>query len=168
VQEVYTDRSPRLSIQGWYHAETAPAGAEMASVSQLKTVAAEILGPSTTLAGLAERVSLGDDGDPPDLTEAERTALSEWVTPTFLSAAELAKVRARFEEDSSVQLRDFLLPAPRDRIAEACIAADVADGLHVDGAAAYTAGLGGSGWTEVRCPSGWCIMPTASCHRSPV
>lgn len=39
VQEVFTDTSPRLSIQGWYHRSTAPEGAEMASISQLKVTA---------------------------------------------------------------------------------------------------------------------------------
>lgn len=34
VQEVFTDNSPRLSISGWYHAATPPAGADLASLNQ--------------------------------------------------------------------------------------------------------------------------------------
>lgn len=37
VQEVYTDRTPRLSIQGWYHAAVPPPDIEKASLTQLKT-----------------------------------------------------------------------------------------------------------------------------------
>ena len=36
VQEVYVDRTPRLSIQGWYHAAAPPGDIEKASLSQLK------------------------------------------------------------------------------------------------------------------------------------
>ena len=41
VEEVHriVSNSPRLSIQGWYHAPKAPKGAEMASINQLKTLA---------------------------------------------------------------------------------------------------------------------------------
>lgn len=38
VQEVYTDRTPRLSIQGWYHAAMPPPDIENASLTQLKTL----------------------------------------------------------------------------------------------------------------------------------
>ena len=58
-------------------------------------------------------------------------------------------MRAKFELDSSVQLRGFLASNPSERVAGACRAADAADGLDRDGAADDNAGLGGTGWRLV-------------------
>lgn len=120
----------------------------MASVSQLKNAEAESLATMTPFAELAERPTQGD-GEPTCLSDAESAVLAEWIVPTYLLPEQLAKIRARFEEVSSVQLRDFLISKSCDSIAGACRAADVEDGLNIDGAPLYTAGLKRPGWKEV-------------------
>ena len=79
VQEVYTERSPRLSIQGWYHAAAPPPGADMASLSQLKA-GPDGAGPGpdpvaearfAALAGVERRP---DPGAPPAAEGAEGAA----------------------------------------------------------------------------------------------
>jgi Rps23 Pro-64 3,4-dihydroxylase Tpa1-like proline 4-hydroxylase len=52
VQEVYADRTPRLSIQGWYHAAAPPPDIEKASLSQLKAAGSTDSSRFTPLQGV--------------------------------------------------------------------------------------------------------------------
>eukprot|EP01045_Picozoa_sp_COSAG04_P006455 COSAG04_NODE_317_length_16987_cov_33.718025_13_plen_611_part_00 len=103
VQEVYTERSPRLSIQGWYHAAAPPPGADMASLSQLKA-GPDGAGPGpdpvaearfAALAGVERRP---DPGAPPaaERASAEAAACSDDTDERAkLSAMKLGELSKR-------------------------------------------------------------------------
>lgn len=74
--------------------------------------------------------------------------LLKYINPTYLSDDNWAKVAARFEEDGSVQLQNFLEPALASRIAAAAAGADAADSLGGGRRPSYEAGVGG-GWAAV-------------------
>jgi Rps23 Pro-64 3,4-dihydroxylase Tpa1-like proline 4-hydroxylase len=79
VQEVYTERTPRLSIQGWYHAATPPAGAEQASLSQLKSSGSSLGGGGGAYEPLVEEAQggAGVTGGASQATGAEEEELEE-------------------------------------------------------------------------------------------
>jgi prolyl 3-hydroxylase /prolyl 3,4-dihydroxylase len=107
VQEVYTDdpQKPRLSISGWYHGETPPAGVHSASLRLLKAGGSPV-DPFMTLQRDQEVATEWDDSA--DLSAAERSVLAEWLAPTYLDRRSLRKLVAEWERSSTVQLRDFL------------------------------------------------------------
>jgi len=83
-----------------------------------------------------------------DVTDDDLALLVRWVNPAYLGEDAAAKVQAKFEEDGSVQLVNFLR---RDRAAEigaAVAAADAAAGLGGGNVPKYDAGIGG-GWKAV-------------------
>jgi hypothetical protein len=118
VQEVFGAR-PRLSIQGWYHAATTPQHMEEATLSQLKSRGGEdnTEGDFAVFEQSESAKANGDHKmDPDDDGTAEVTTLSksdhdflvQYLNETYLSPASIKEIRERFEEDSSVQLRQFL------------------------------------------------------------
>ena len=61
----------------------------------------------------------------PDKTDLEY--LAQWVNPEYLEATNMSQIRAKMEEDSSVQLREFLLPGIAAAVRRATRAEDVGD-----------------------------------------
>lgn len=141
VQEVFTDRSPRLSIQGWYHAAAPPVGAESASLNQLKQAAVQNR-------ALYLPVDVGgpcpEEEDPPDawhMSAEDRALLTGFVNPLYLREDMVAQIREQFCNESCVQLKSFLDPALFAVVQESVHAADELDGLIGDERPEYDAGL---------------------------
>lgn len=142
VQEVFTDESPRLSIQGWYHRSTAPEGAEMASISQLKSV-----GTAAVYSPIQSLVKSNSPEVSHVISNAERDYLKAWMSETYLEEVAISKIRDAFEQKSTVNLQQFLLPERMESIQKTCIAADKTDGVDTDGECDDAAGLKRAGWT---------------------
>lgn len=104
VQEVYGER-PRLSIQGWYHAQKLPEGMENASLNRLKSTGK---GEDTDGAFNNFEDVRGDIVEDEVLSEKDSKFLAKYINETYLSKESIKDIRERFEEDSSVQLRKFL------------------------------------------------------------
>jgi len=142
VQEVFTDRAPRLSIQGWYHAAAPPEGAEMASLNQLKSNNSE-------LAFEAQAVNAAADASAID--ESDARVLRAWITDAYLQPANLANIRKQFTESGSVQLKRFLRESVAASLGASCTTADEAASAGGGGRPEYNAGLGAGncGWEAV-------------------
>lgn len=111
VQEVFCDK-PRLSIQGWYHAEEAPEEIQNATLNRLKTTGA---GEDTDGAFIAfdsepasKIVSEETCSSTPMLSAEDKTFLSQFIDDTYLSDTSINDIRDCFEAESSVQLRHFM------------------------------------------------------------
>eukprot|EP00980_Cylindrotheca_fusiformis_P006726 scaffold1400_cov137-Cylindrotheca_fusiformis.AAC.4 len=100
VQEVTGDR-PRLSLQGWYHAAEPPKDIQNATLQQLKAGAQNSNGTSL-------QVAFQQEGDT-EFSDSDKEYLSAYLKPEYLSEESLNEIQAKFESDSSVQLRNFLL-----------------------------------------------------------
>ena len=97
VQEVLGDR-PRLSLQGWYHASEAPENSELATLQQLKQFKAEN----------EELVKLEQEFDEnQEFSEEDKKYLSKYLQAVYLTEESMNEVQKKFEEDSSLQLRNF-------------------------------------------------------------
>lgn len=98
VQEVFGSR-PRLSLQGWYHAEEPPENIELATLQQLK--ATNVVESETSLqVEFKEEERL--------FNEADREYLSKYLQPEYLTEESMNGIQEQFVNDSSVQLRNFL------------------------------------------------------------
>lgn len=108
VQEVIGDR-PRLSLQGWYHATSPPANMEDATLQQLKKASSKEKGaeskPTTEEADQTKPTSSDQDW-----SESDVEYLKEYIKHEYLTESSMTEIQQKFEVDSSVQLRDFLLP----------------------------------------------------------
>ncbi|GKY93485.1 prolyl 3-hydroxylase ogfod1 [Mayamaea pseudoterrestris] len=104
VQEVLGDR-PRLSLQGWYHANDPPDNIHDATLQRLKGEAD--LSQSSTYEPL-EIDNVGIENDDAALSESDRLHLAQFMDSTYLQPKALKEMRASFSEDSSIQLRSFL------------------------------------------------------------
>jgi len=123
VQEVLGD-SPRLSIQGWYHSRTAPSNSDEATLCSLKTMGKEEetegeflpFSNATAATAAASSVPIGSSSttsqengnDMKRLGEQDREYLAPYINDIYLSESSIKEIRERFEEDSSIQLRNFL------------------------------------------------------------
>ena len=140
VQEVFADR-PRMSIQGWYHAKVSPADMESATLGRLKsTEKGEDCGGD--FAPLA---------NPPteELTDRDIDYLKKFINPAYLTAFSMQQISAKFETDSSIQLRQFLLPQIADDIKQSLKEKDDANRLGEGRApSSYLVGSG-DGWEVV-------------------
>ncbi|KAJ9471864.1 Prolyl 3 [Diplonema papillatum] len=109
VAETLTDEIPRLSLQGWFHAAAQPDGAETASsISILKgkresPVAFAPL-PGVAEAGPAAKAVYED----PTVTEEEWALLKAHISSEYTTPKAWERIRAKFAETGSVQLRGFL------------------------------------------------------------
>ena len=140
VQEVFAEDKPRLSISGWYHAAEAPKGSEHATLTQLQTrtggdddIEDFTPFPAAIAAIVKEAAAAEEDkkagGGQAEKNEGDREEhdededclqiwpdkedleyLARWVNPEYLQADNMLQIRAKMEEDSSVQLREFLIP----------------------------------------------------------
>jgi prolyl 3-hydroxylase /prolyl 3,4-dihydroxylase len=117
VQEVLGER-PRLSVQGWYHAAKPPDHIEHATRSRLK----EANNAAATTTTTTTTSSICDEGFAPiEQTQQEqpqtvdnsilgsddRDFLTHFINETYLSQKAMTEIRQQFEEESSVQLRNF-------------------------------------------------------------
>ena len=174
VQEVFADGKPRLSISGWYHAAAPPEGSERATLTQLKTrtgggengaedddVAEFVPFPSAIQAVIAAAAQAsaeakgdaaaseyaGDDETlGPDAEDLRY--LARWVNPEYLDPENVLKIREKMEEDSSVQMREFLLPEIAAALRMATRREDEAEKLGGGRVPKRSAGVGG-GWAAV-------------------
>lgn len=111
VQEVFGER-PRLSIQGWYHAKETPENMEEATLSRLKSTQKG----EDTEGDFAPFVA--DDMDEESLSAKDVEYLSTYMNATYLMEASMKEIQARFVENSSVQLRAFILPRWLDKVSQ--------------------------------------------------
>jgi Rps23 Pro-64 3,4-dihydroxylase Tpa1-like proline 4-hydroxylase len=145
VQEVFGSR-PRLSLQGWYHAVDPPSKIESATLHRLKnreshdTAATRFQPfPSPTVAAAASA------SDRVTLTEADKTYLSNFIQEVYLKPESIKDIRNRFEEDSSVQLREFLVSDWIEKIWSSAASEDERDYKNINDPEYYSQGLR-DGW----------------------
>lgn len=152
VQEVFCKHRPRLSISGWYHAATAPTGAQHASLQQILGNIPTPLG-STNEANQAF-LPLIEHVFPPaasdiesskkssktqpkgiktkeifGLTPSDIAQLKHYISPSYLKKESIVDIRQRFIDDSSVQLQDFLQSRWLTSLIPLLIRADESDKL---------------------------------------
>ncbi|PNH00469.1 hypothetical protein TSOC_013705, partial [Tetrabaena socialis] len=85
------------------------------------------------------------------LSDDDLALLVRWLNPVYLSEAAWPRVQARFEEDGSVQLHNFLKKGLAEQIMAGCLAEDAADGLGAKQLPRYEAGVR-DGWGPVGPP----------------
>ncbi|KXZ49624.1 hypothetical protein GPECTOR_20g481 [Gonium pectorale] len=141
VQEVFNPDKPRMSISGWYHADTPPEQAEKASLRQLQMRAGEDAAVAHT--------PIADGASP--LSDDDLSLLVRYVNPAYLVESAWPKIRQRFEEEGSVQLQGFLKKGLAEQIVAAITAEDAADGLGNRKLPRYEAGAR-DGWEPVGPP----------------
>ena len=108
VQEVRTDRHPRLSIQGWFHGPTKMKGSDQASLSQIMSGSLHnSLAPALLLNHAAIHAAIPSS---PSLTVEERDVLylKEWLNPLYLKQSTIQTINTDFCANSSIQLGLFL------------------------------------------------------------
>eukprot|EP00550_Attheya_septentrionalis_P008770 CAMPEP_0198298068 /NCGR_PEP_ID=MMETSP1449-20131203/39555_1 /TAXON_ID=420275 /ORGANISM="Attheya septentrionalis, Strain CCMP2084" /LENGTH=566 /DNA_ID=CAMNT_0043999241 /DNA_START=149 /DNA_END=1846 /DNA_ORIENTATION=- len=127
VQEVFGDR-PRLSLQGWYHAKSAPSQMEDATLSRLKTTGKEE-DTDGAYTEMEHEMTKEDQASTGDLSEADREYLAQYINGIYLSDSSLKEICARFEDESSVQLRHFLVDKWATQIKAATTQCDERDRL---------------------------------------
>ena len=121
VSEVLTDETPRLSLQGWFHAAKPPPGAEEASsLSTLKDLKTD----PTVFDALPASVP---EGGVTELSAEDVAFLSAYVNAEYLKPESVEKIRQKFAQDGVVQLRDFLLKDVAGRVAAECSRLDAED-----------------------------------------
>ena len=103
VQEVLGDR-PRLSLQGWYHASEPPKNIEQATLQQLKSRDDK----KQTAAAKPELEFEKEEADKAVLSEEDKEYLVKYLKDEYLTEASINEIQKKFENDSSVQLRNFL------------------------------------------------------------
>jgi len=113
VQEVLCDR-PRLSIQGWYHEKKLPSRIEESTLHRLKSMdrgedTESGFAPLTT-SEINNPNSNDNNGSRfTRLSKDDHSFLSKYINAAYLAEESMAEMRERFEEESSVKLRHFLL-----------------------------------------------------------
>ena len=152
VQEVFGDR-PRLSLQGWYHARETPSQMENATLQRLKSTGRgeDTEGTFEPLVGGKEGESTGatDDGGVDHLSREDRDFLGGYINPAYLTDESMAEIRTRFEEESSIKLRHFLVDELNARITKSCKELDDRDKVGRDRPSLdYKVGTGGN-WKAV-------------------
>lgn len=127
VQEVLGER-PRLSLQGWYHAKTAPVNLHDATLLRLKSYQGKETSVEEDTEGKYERIPYSDMEaevkEVKSLSEADRVYLAEYLPDAYLKDEAIAEIRNRFEQDSSVQLRNFLSDTWVEKLKAASAIAD--------------------------------------------
>jgi len=152
VQEVFNIDKPRLSIQGWYHAKEQPDDIENATLQRLKSsdrgedtegefepmppVANDDMKQETpSEAASTSTTSLEAESTPTiqhNLSEDDINFLSQYMNKAYLSSQSMNEIQKRFENESSVQLRHFLLDEWNTKITTAIKKEDTRDKLGND------------------------------------
>ena len=110
VQEVTGDR-PRLSLQGWYHAKDPPSKIQNATLHRLKEKGSrdmesepfEAYQSPLTAVGVTEKSHFNS------ISDSDREYLSNYIQSTYLQPNSIQEIKKRFEDESSIQLRGFLV-----------------------------------------------------------
>jgi prolyl 3-hydroxylase /prolyl 3,4-dihydroxylase len=130
VQEVFGDR-PRLSLQGWYHASTAPKNMEFATLQRLKSYQNPQVVQEEDTEGLFTPIVYPaiDDvaiaGNSLDiLSKSDLLFLRRYVQEPYLNNDGISEIRAKFEKNSSVELRNFLLEDWEQQLSNLIMVAD--------------------------------------------
>ena len=107
VQEVTGDR-PRLSLQGWYHAKDPPPQEELekATLQQLKSMKNDEENGNEETTQLQQETSTEEQDA---FTEADRTYLKEYIQNEYLTEESMNEIQTKFEKNSTIQFRNFLL-----------------------------------------------------------
>eukprot|EP00536_Pseudo-nitzschia_multiseries_P003813 jgi/Psemu1/318257/estExt_fgenesh1_pm.C_600005 len=122
VQEVTGDR-PRLSLQGWYHARDPPPQEELqkATLQQLKSLKPpdneydneydndETVGTTADQKQLPAKET-DAASDPDAFTDEDRTYLQKYIKKEYLTEDSMNEIQTKFENNSTIQFRNFLLP----------------------------------------------------------
>lgn len=138
VQEVFCDR-PRLSLQGWYHAKESPSQIENATLHRLKSTnkGEDTEGgfePLATTTGKLNPESSGgeDDSEKNSLSQDDLSFLGQYINAAYLTDKSMDEIQNRFEGESSVQLRHFLVDEWNAKINGAFVKEDEGDKLGND------------------------------------
>jgi len=149
VQEVFNVDKPRLSIQGWYHAKEQPIDIENATLQRLKSsgrgedtegefeplppvVANDDMKQETALEAVSMTQQNESSSTPHNLREEDINFLSQYINKAYLSSQSMNEIQKRFENESSVQLRHFLLDEWNTKITTAMNNEDTRDKLGND------------------------------------
>ena len=111
VQEVFCEDRPRLSIQGWYHAQKLPKNIEHATLQRLKSIGKgeDTESPFQSFDRNTEDQKIIEQSDGElILSKTDLSYLEKYINKTYLKSDSMREIRKRFEEESSVQLRHFL------------------------------------------------------------
>eukprot|EP01025_Chloroclados_australasicus_P006947 TRINITY_DN12200_c0_g1_i1.p1 TRINITY_DN12200_c0_g1~~TRINITY_DN12200_c0_g1_i1.p1 ORF type:complete len:602 (-),score=68.35 TRINITY_DN12200_c0_g1_i1:337-2142(-) len=124
VQEVLQGEKPRLSISGWFHAAAPPPGFENASLQSLQCT------PGQDDASLTYKTL---DYTFPDedfqFSKEDKAFLSKYINPTYLQFSNIRSLISEWEQESCLQLRDFLCEDLSNKIREATKKLDVSEGI---------------------------------------
>ena len=151
VQEVFNTDKPRLSIQGWYHAKEQPDDIENATLQRLKSSGMdedtegefeplppvvekgkeEASSEAAAVSTLESEIS-STTPTPHNLSEKDINFLSQYMNKAYLSSQSMNEIQKRFENESSVQLRHFLLDEWNTKITSAMNDEDTRDKLGND------------------------------------
>jgi len=151
VQEVFNIDKPRLSIQGWYHANEQPDDIENATLQRLKSsgmgedtegefepLPTVVANDNKKEASPSEAASttIENESSPStpahNLSEEDINFLSQYINKAYLSTESMNEIQERFENESSVQLRHFLLDEWNTKITTAIKNEDTRDKLGND------------------------------------
>jgi len=151
VQEVFNVDKPRLSIQGWYHAKEQPIDIENATLQRLKSsgrgedtegefepLPTVVANDNKKEASPSEAASttIENESSPStpahNLSEEDINFLSQYINKAYLSTESMNEIQERFENESSVQLRHFLLDEWNTKITTAIKNEDTRDKLGND------------------------------------
>ena len=135
VQEVWGER-PRLSLQGWYHADSVPDNYNQATLQRLKSMGNSdnhefdfTEYPTTDESKEDTKDEKKEDGPAVATTDSNETKLvlkdvdreylKQYIDEAYLKPDAMKELCERFEQESSVQLRSFLNHTWKMRIREA-------------------------------------------------
>lgn len=146
VQEVLGSR-PRLSLQGWYHAAEPPAEISKATLQRLKDKdSTDVVQEQTFCPYPSTTPEAAQATDITLLSDNDKAYLANYVQATYLQPDSMAEIKKRFEDESSVQLRQFLKDEWMERITKEMTAQDAKDTKPVTDPDYYRQGIG-NGWT---------------------
>ena len=112
VQEVRTDKRPRLSIQGWFHGPTPLEGSDMASLSQIMTRG---LRDKSLSQPLVEQRLTTTTSSSTKQEKLDLAYLRQYLNPLYLKESTIQQINEEFCENSSIQLGKFLREDLADR-----------------------------------------------------
>ena len=109
VQEVMNVDKKRISIQGWYHGASPPAGSDIATTAQL-----------TSARALNADAAVFSPVQPPHgaLKASDFETLSAFICVAYLKPGVVKQLRQQFDRDGSVQLRHFIRAEYADKFGE--------------------------------------------------
>lgn len=137
---------PRLSLQGWYHAAEPPLKSENATLQLLKDKDSRDMSEQTFQPYPAPKAAVKTREQEDQLTESDKAYLSKFIRAAYLQTDSLRDIKKQFEEESSVQLRGFLVDDLVEKINVQMSKEDREDRKLVSDSGYYLQGLK-DGWT---------------------